>query len=435
MKHAVLGILLAVVAIPTLGSGSTQRPSEPARISSTKTYALVNGHWFDGQGFRPATFYSVEGLLTSRKPAKVDAVLDLKKQFVVPPFAEAHNHNLGGERGLDAQIAMYLREGVFYSKNLHYVRSLTAPILDRVNTPSSVDVAYAHAGVVASGGHAVALYEMLVDRGVFPEWKKEDLDTRAFFVIDTEVDLRKKWDILLAGKPDFIKVYLEYSEEYEKRRADPKYRGQSGLNPSLLPKIVRRAHEAGLRVSAHVETATDFHNALVAGVDEIAHLPGYRIPGDASVSAYEISSSDAQLAARRGVVVVTTTVLSKSFHRDEPDQLKTVEANQVRNLRLLHKHGVKIALGSDSLGSTSLAEALHLHGLGVFDNLTLLKMWTEVTPKTIFPDRKIGRLEEGYEASFIALEGNPIEDFSNVKRIALRFKQGEVLDLPPAETP
>lgn len=44
------------------------------------------------------------------------------------------------------------------------------------------------------------------------------------------------------------------------------------------------------------------------------------------------------------------------------------------------------------------------------------------------PKRKIGALKEGDEASFLALEGNPIEDFQNVGRIKLRFKQGFPLE-------
>jgi len=69
-----------------------------------------------------------------------------------------------------------------------------------------------------------------------------------------------------------------------------------------------------------------------------------------------------------------------------------------------------------------------LHETGVFSNLELLKIWSETTPKVIFPQRKIGALQEGYEANFVVLEGNPIEDFSNTKKIRTRVKQGEPLN-------
>jgi imidazolonepropionase-like amidohydrolase len=95
----------------------------------------------------------------------------------------------------------------------------------------------------------------------------------------------------------------------------------------------------------------------------------------------------------------------------------------------LKRHGVPLAIGSDSYRQTSLAEALNLHRLGVFDNLTLLKMWCETTVRTIFPERKIGRLKNGYEASFLVLRDNPLRDFANVRSIDKRFKQGVLLSL------
>ena len=93
-------------------------------------------------------------------------------------------------------------------------------------------------------------------------------------------------------------------------------------------------------------------------------------------------------------------------------------------MRLLNSHGVVLAVGSDNPADSSVLEASHLQSLGVLDNLTVLKMWTEATPKAIFPNRRIGYLREGYEASFLALEGSPLEDWQNVRRIKVRFKQG-----------
>jgi imidazolonepropionase-like amidohydrolase len=102
----------------------------------------------------------------------------------------------------------------------------------------------------------------------------------------------------------------------------------------------------------------------------------------------------------------------------------------VGNLRMLMRHGVRIAVGSDRYRSTSTAEAQALHRLGVADNLTLLKMWCEETPATIFPGRKIGRLRDGYEASFLVLDGNPLDDFANTGRMRMRVKRGRVLPEP-----
>ena len=46
------------------------------------------------------------------------------------------------------------------------------------------------------------------------------------------------------------------------------------------------------------------------------------------------------------------------------------------------------------------------------------------TPATIFPERNIGRLADGYEANFLVLAVDPIENWKNTERIELRVKQG-----------
>jgi hypothetical protein len=78
----------------------------------------------------------------------------------------------------------------------------------------------------------------------------------------------------------------------------------------------------------------------------------------------------------------------------------------------------------DFYGVTALAEALNVHALNVLDNRALLKAWCETTAETIFPKRRIGHLQEGYEASFLVLGGDPLADFEKVKDIRMRFKQG-----------
>lgn len=99
------------------------------------------------------------------------------------------------------------------------------------------------------------------------------------------------------------------------------------------------------------------------------------------------------------------------------------------NLKLLNDDGVRLAIGTDNMPTGVVEEAENLYRLKIFDNLTLLKFWTENTPQTIFPTRKIGFLREGYEASFLALKSDPLTDFSNIRKITFRYKQGQLINL------
>ena len=420
-------------------AGLTVRARLP-RQTNSRASQFVNGRWFNGANFTAKDFYSVGGFLTSSKPIEVDSVIDLAGKYVVPPFAEAHNHNVdglaAGSTNIEMIVRMYLTDGVFYVKNPGNLPRTTKPILDKVNIPTSIDVTFANGVLTASGGHSFEIVKRNVDRGI---WTEADGEGAFYFTIDNQSDLDRKWGTILAGRPDFIKIILVYSEEYAKRKDDPAYFGWKGLNPALIPEICKRAHAAGLRVAAHIESAADYHNALVGGVDEIAHMAGFRPDGQTlsqyhDLAAYEISEADARLTARKGVDVVTTlwgNIERSKASEQTPEAAigKKVHELIIRNLQLLKKHNVKIAIGDDQYRQTSVQEALNLNSLKVFSNLELLKMWCEATPATIFPHRKIGHLKNGYEASFLALSGDPLQDFVNVRKIELRVKEGEILSL------
>lgn len=413
-----IAILVALASPSALTQTKVQSQESPS-------VALVNGHWFNGKSFEAREFYSVNGRFTSKKPARVDRTLDLAGLWIVPPFGEAHNHNLGSgveERGR-AAIQKYLSDGVFYVK-IQGSPPVTEEMKHRLSIggPDSVDAIYAQGVLTATGGHPIELFEdVLLPVGAFPGYTKETLKGRYYFTVDSEADLREKWPSVLALHPDFIKTILLFSEKFEQRKGDPAYFGQKGLDPSLLPTIVAKAHANHLRVSTHIATASDFHYAVAAGVDEIAHLPPVGEP---------IALEDAILAAKRRIVVDTT------YRNAVPSLLRMhvvreadVRATEGANLKLLLQQGVILAVGSDDPNDTSLKEFEYLQSLGVFNNLTLLKMWSETTPRTIFPNRRIGMLREGYEASFLALEGNPLKDLDNVRKIKMRFKQGSLVEI------
>lgn len=83
-------------------------------------------------------------------------------------------------------------------------------------------------------------------------------------------------------------------------------------------------------------------------------------------------------------------------------------------------------IGSDAVGDAA-DEAAAILETGIVDAAAVLRMWTRDTARAIFPERRIGSLEAGYEASFVALEGNPLEEWANIRRIRWRFKQGALL--------
>lgn len=371
---------------------------------------LTGGKWFDGKAFVARTVFSVGGVFRDAWDGPVEATLDLAGTFVVAPYADVHTHDLGGGPDPAGRIRERLRQGIFYLKNMNSVPRWAVPFKALVNRPESVDVAWANGGLTAAGGHPIQIYESIVARPPVPDWTKADLPDQAYVVVDDRATLDAKWPAILEGRPDFLKIYLEHSEEFAKRKDDPAFFGRRGLDPSLVPAIVAKAHAAGLRVTAHARTAADFRAALAGGVDELAHLPLALLTAD-----------DARRCAERKVTVVTTTL----SHWDR-EGIGDVDAIHRANLALLKAAGVTVVFGVDG-HAPLLAEVENVRRTGVYDDAALLRMLTNDGPRAVFPSRRVGCLAAGCEASFLALEGNPLEDFQALKRIRTRMKEGFVL--------
>jgi len=429
-----------VLLLPFLVSFLLVIPGIGSPPSGSEAKAFINGEWFTGKEFRSTTFYAVNGILTRRKPTGPMETVDLQGGFVVPAFADGHNHSPSSKQDLVAANRAYLDAGVFYVLNAGGNAESANSIRAQLGTPATVDVIFAHGLFTCPGGHPRPYLEYLVDRGVLP-LDKEKLEGRFFYSVDSIAQLEKVWPRYLATKPDFVKLVFVFSELYESGDAGQK---SLGLRPEMAREIVRRAKLAGLRSGAHIESAEDFHNAIDAGVDVVMHLPAFPDPLDRQAAylnksnweeRYTISAADIKLAAGRKVTVVTTAASGSAENFEKPNPLVAMNENEkrfrkitIQNLRHLKDAGVTLAVGSDTMpGAGVLTEIEFLKDSEVFSNLELLKMWSEITPKVVFPLRKIAELEDGYEANFLVLEGNPIQDFSWVKRIRMRVKQGNPL--------
>lgn len=402
----------------------------PGVEAQSTTYELSGGHWFTGTGFEERTMFSAGGRLTYDRPAAVDSVIDLSGRWVVPAYGEGHTHRPDAPDRVEMHDAQFKADGIFYAMNQTSFSRFHHALAERLAGPETIDVAFSNGLIASAQSHGVDLWNRIVRNGAYGDMTVDELDGDTYFIVEDRADLDRKWDRLLATDPDFIKIMLEYSEEWELRHDDRAYFGRTGLDPALIPEIVRRAHDAGLRVSAHIETAADFRVALDAGVDLIAHLPGYDIPSGDPIGRFRLTPEDARRAAEQGTVVIVTTLLSEGFSRGVEERRRVMRENHAANLRVLSDAGVTLALGSDAYSDTSVDEAFNVGSLGVLEPVEILRALSMTTPRTIFPDRRIGVLAEGAEANLLALAGDPLADLGNLRAIELRMKAGRLLPAP-----
>lgn len=410
----------AAICVVVVLAGCRGRPGSPAvRVEHGVEYR--GGRWFDGTRFVPRTMYVAGGILRRLAPLRVDSVVDLAGGYVIPPFGDAHHHLV--DPRIEPTNAAFLRDGIFYVRdqgNAPFVRRLIEP---RLNTPVSIDFISANQGWTSPGGHPVEVVmrgaQMPGPMGAFV---RDSLDPGIVMQVSTSDDIDRRWAYFLAGKPDFLKVYLFNSEHHGRLLNDPRGFGNRGIDPALVPELVRRAHAAGLAVSAHVFSAADFRAAIHAGVDVIAHLPGG--PGR-DASPFLLTEADAAAARKLGVPAITTVTQHGNGDSALADRL--MREHYAHNITLLRRAGVALLIGSDVMGGTAATEVTALARSGLFTNLELLRMWSVATPQSIFPRRRIGVLDEGFEASFLVLQGDPLADFRHTHGIVRRVKQGAAL--------
>lgn len=87
--------------------------------------------------------------------------------------------------------------------------------------------------------------------------------------------------------------------------------------------------------------------------------------------------------------------------------------------------GVRLAIGRNQISMKSIDELMNPASYGVLDNGAFLN--PSAIAREIFPERRIGSLEDGAEATFLVFTDSPLDDIANIKSIRLPFKDGIVL--------
>ena len=415
--------LVACLLLTCIFSQSTaQTPPPPAQppyqASDPLSWELKNARWFDGRQIQRGNLYVENGVFVAKKPAKVNRKLDIRgQQVLVSPLAEAHNHNLQTAWGWGQFADKYIDDGVFYAAMLCGDPAGVAEVAPLANTPAAPDVSFVTACITSPDGYPLA--------AVLPQPSPEAAATQKQLVLlDGPDDARAQWPAIKARGGGWLRVVLAHSEQPD-LRGKPENFGRLGLRPDTVAELTRLAHADGRRVVAHVESAADFDAALAAGVDVIAHLPGYANGLDEPVERLAISDAAAAQAARQHTAV-TTTVAATDLFKLDPDKLAALREVQRANLAKLQAAGVQLLVGSDVFIGTGRTEVQALDALGM-DRATLLRLATQDTPRALFPKRRLGCFDPGCEASFLVLGGDPLADLGLLDQPQLRVKQGRLL--------
>ena len=419
--------LLAACAVAPGTAPASAGPPEgvtPRANPEATPARYENGLWYvadeAGVRFEPGARCQAGGVFVADCPDGA-AVIELNGAYLIPPLGEAHNHNLDGP--WTAPMGQrYLRDGVFFMKNTNSVNSIDAWAAEAWETPETVDIAWTHAGLSVDEGHPEKLYRTIAD--VY-RLDPEKLEGEVFWDMADLAALDAKWPDVLATEPDWIKLYLlDVDQEVSE--------GTSGLSAEVFAAAVQRAEASSIPTTVHVYTAADYALAVEAGANEAAHMPPTFIRNSAyekNPDLYTITQQMAEEAAAAGFVTTTTTLVNERGQMTESPRYEETRRVQAANLATLKAAGARLAVGSDRYQDTGLDEALNLATLGPFTTEEVLRLAVETPGLAIFPDRAIGTLATGWEASFVAVPCDPREDLTCIRRATHRVKQGLVLSV------
>jgi imidazolonepropionase-like amidohydrolase len=211
---------------------------------------------------------------------------------------------------------------------------------------------------------------------------------------------------------DLIKVYADY-------RWGVNQEAQPTFLEEELALVVKIASSSGRNVVAHAATAEGMRRAIMAGISTIEH-------GDNGTP--EVF----KLMVQKNVCLCPTLAAGdavsqyKGWKRGiepEPERVATHR----KTFKLALEAGVKICMGGD-VGvfrhgdNARELEMMHDYGMS---NIEVLKSSTSINAET-FGLKDLGKIQTNYLADIIAVEGNPIDNISVIRKVKLVMKGGKI---------
>src|ERR1044071_1607515 len=256
----------------------------------------------------------------------------------------------------------------------------------------------------------------------------------------------------------------------------------SSLDTGLVRPIAERTHAKGLRLSGHIPNHMTATLAVQAGYDEIQHTnmlflnflgdtidtrtperfravgrygAGLDLDAD-SVKAFlrflkdhhtvvdptlatfegmftadpgEMSEGDARMAARlpaqlsrglRGGGMPATPELRARY--------RAAYANMLRMVKALYDGGIQIVAGTDCSAGFCLHRELELYSKAGIPNAEVLRIATWVPARIMKRTDRLGAVAPGKLADLILVDGDPVADIANIRRVSLVMKDGVLFD-------
>ena len=194
------------------------------------------------------------------------------------------------------------------------------------------------------------------------------------------------------------------------------------MDPAVAKGAVDVAHAQDKPVFAHPQNTAGIETVIAAGVDVMAHTVPSQRGGYTPEQLARFKSQD--IALTPTLSLFTTIVL-------DPAVTERVVAATVAQLKQFSENGGVVLFGTD-VGFTRLYDTTLEYELmhrALSERQVLATLTTN--PAQYFKAAKKGRVEQGFDADFAVLDGDPLADVRNLAKVAYTIRAGKIIYQKP----
>ena len=390
--------------------------------------AIVGGRLIDGTGKPPVENSVVilhegkvaaAGPLASTPVPEGAQVVDARGKSVLPGLWEMHAHFEQVEWG-----PIYLASGITTARDVANEFEFIVAARDAIASGQGIGPRLVMAGVV-DGTSPMALG---VQR------------------VDTPQQAREQVQKYKAAGFQQIKIY-------------------SSVKPEMLKVVTAEAHRLGMTVTGHIPQGMNAIQGIESGMDQINHISYLTaVMVDPKSHTMDPDSPQAKnvikLLLKHHIVVDPTLALMEIIAHPLDHPISTFEpgilkvAPELREgletmgvspaggenaaahfralletVRVLHQAGVPIVAGTDqAVPGFSLDREIELYVQAGFTPMEAIQAATLVPARAMGMERDSGTVEPGKRADVILVDGNPLENISDIRKVSVVFAGGKMYE-------